>query len=81
MELSKKIEPIILTQVVHTENNREKTAAILIGKLTKHSVIIRKGTTFLIIFSVLAFFAAVYLVHMESVVRHFQSPVAKTAAR
>jgi hypothetical protein len=77
MELSKEIEPIILTQVAH----KEKATAVLLDKLTKHSVIVRKGTTFLIIFSILALYAAMYLIHMESVDRHIQSPVFKTAVR
>ena len=49
--------------------------------ITKHSVIVKKGTTFLIIFSVLALYAAAYLIHMEAIDRHFQSPIVRTAAR
>jgi hypothetical protein len=49
--------------------------------MTKHTVIIRKGTTFLIIFSILALYAAMYLIHMESVDRHLQSPVFKILVR
>jgi hypothetical protein len=81
MERTKEIEPIILNQVAQTEKYNEKTAANVIDKLAKHSIIVRKGTTFLIIFSVLALYAAVYLIHMETINRHFQSPVYKTAAR
>jgi hypothetical protein len=81
MELSKEIEPNILTQVAPQGKNNEKAAAFLIGKLARHSIIIRKGTTFLIIFSILALYAAMYLIHMESVDRHIQSPVFKTAVR
>jgi hypothetical protein len=81
MELSKEIEPIILTQVAPQGKNNEKAVAFLISKLTRHSIIIRKGTTFLIIFSILALYAAMYLIHMESVDRHIQSPVFKTAVR
>ena len=81
MELPKEIEPIILNQVVPQGKNNEKAAAFLIGKLARHSVIIRKGTTFLIIFSILALYAAMYLIHMESVDRHLQNHDYKTAVR
>jgi hypothetical protein len=81
MEHVKEIEPIILNHVTQGEKNNEVTAAVVIGKLTKHSVIVRKGTTFLIIFSILALYAAMYLIHQETVDRRFQSPVYKTAAR
>ena len=81
MELPKEIEPIILTQVAPQGKNNEKAAAFLIGKLARHSVIIRKGTTFLIIFSILALYAAMYLIHMESVDRHLQNHDYKTAVR
>ena len=77
MEHTKEIEPTISAHSSH----KEKTTAILMGKLTKHTVIIRKGTTFLIIFSMLALYAAVYLIHLESVERRLQSPVVKIAAR
>jgi len=77
MEHTKEIEPTISAQMAH----KEKTTAFLLGKLTKHTVIIRKGTTFLIIFSMLALYAAVYLIHLESVERRLQSPVVKIAAR
>jgi hypothetical protein len=75
------IAPFILTQSAQDEKNHEKAADFLIAKLATHSVIIRKGTTFLIIFSILAFYAAMYLIHMETVDRRFQSPVVKTAVR
>jgi hypothetical protein len=81
MERPKEIEPIILNRTAQKEKHNEQAAAFIIGKLAKHSVIIRKGTTFLIIFSILALYAAMYLIHMESVQRHFQSPGYKTAAR
>jgi len=68
------IAPIKLTRSAHhNEKNHEKTD-FLIAKLATHSVIIRKGTTFLIIFSILAFYAAMYLIHMETVDRHYKSP-------
>jgi hypothetical protein len=81
MELPKEIEPIILNQVAPQGKNNEKAAAFLIGKLARHSVIIRKSTTFLIIFSILALYAAMYLIHMESVDRHLQNHDYKTAVR
>ena len=81
MELPKEIEPIILTQVARQGKNNEKATALLIGKLARHSVIIRKGTTFLIIFSILALYAAMYLIHMESVDRRLQNHDYKTAVR
>ena len=81
MEPLTETEPIIVSRPAQEPKNNEHGAALLIGKLTKHSVIVQKGTTFLIIFSILAFYAAMYLIHMESVDRHFQSPVSSTAAR
>jgi len=81
MELTKEIEPIILNQPAQDEKNHEKAADFLIAKLASHSVIIRKGTTFLIIFSILTLYAAMYLIHMESVDRHYKSSAYKTAAR
>ncbi len=81
MERTKEKEPHILTQFAQAEKNREQAAAILVGKLSKHSVIIRKGTTFLIVFSILTLYAAMYLIHMESVDRHYKNSSYKTAAR
>jgi hypothetical protein len=80
MERTKEITPTILTQSAQDQKNHER-ADFLIAKLETHSVIIRKGTTFLIIFSILALYAAMYLIHMESIDRHFPPPVVKTAAR
>jgi hypothetical protein len=77
MELPKETEPLISAQVAQ----KEKSTAILMGKMTKHTVIVRKGTTFLIIFSILALYAAMYLIHMESVDRQFKSSVFKAAVR
>jgi hypothetical protein len=77
MEPPKEKEPNISAQVAQ----KEKSTAFLMGKMTKHTVIIRKGTTFLIIFSILALYAAMYLIHMESVDRHLQSPVFKILVR
>jgi hypothetical protein len=73
----KEKEPNIPAQVAQ----KEKSTAFLLGKMTKHTVIIRNGTTFLIIFSILAIYAAMYLIHMESVDRHLQSPVFKILVR
>jgi hypothetical protein len=81
MERTKEIEPVILPLPAQEEKNKEQATAILIGKLANHSVIIRKGTTFLIVFSILALYAAMYLMHMESVDRHLESPAYKTAVR
>ena len=81
MELPKEIEPFTLPRPAHDEKNHEKAADFLIAKLATHSVIIRKGTTFLIIFSILALYAAMYLIHMESVDRHYKSPAYKTVIR
>jgi hypothetical protein len=81
MERISEPEPIILNPVTQKKKNNEITSAIIIGKLTKHSVIVRKGTTFLIIFSILALYAAMYLIHQETLDRHLQSPAFKTAAR
>lgn len=67
-------------RILQKEKNNDKTA-FLIGKLAKHSVIIRKSTTFLIIFSIVALYAAMYLIHMESVDRHLKSNMYKTAVR
>jgi hypothetical protein len=77
MEPPKEKEPNISAQVAQ----KEKSTAFLLGKMTKHTVIVRKGTTFLIIFSILALYAAMYLIHMESVDRHLQSPVFKILVR
>ena len=81
MERTKETEPHILTQVTQAEKSREQAAAFLVGKLSKHSVIIRKGTTLLIVFSILALYAAMYLIHMESIDRRNKSSSYKTAAR
>lgn len=81
MEPLKQIEPPILTRAARQGKNNEKAAALIIGKLEKHSVIIRKGTTFLIVFSILALYAAMYLIHMESVDRHYQGSTFKAAVR
>ena len=81
MDLPKEIESVICTQAALQGGSNEKSAAFLIGKLTKHSVIIRKGTTFLIIFSILSLYAAMYLIHLNSVERHSQTHTFKTVAR
>jgi hypothetical protein len=67
-------------RIVHKRNN-EKAAAILMGNLAKHSVIVRKGRSFLIIISLLTLIADMYLMHMESVNRHLKSSVHKTMAK
>jgi hypothetical protein len=67
-------------RVLEKEENKEKTE-FLINKLTKHSVIIKQGTTFLIIFSVVALVTAVYLLHMQSVDQHLQTSVFRAAVR
>jgi hypothetical protein len=81
MERTIETDPIIKTQSAQDEKNREKAADILIAKLESHSVIIKKGTTFLIVFSILALYAAMYLIHMESVDRQYQNATYKTAVR
>ena len=80
MERPKEIEPIIIPQVAHHEKH-EKTTAVVIDKLARHSIIVRQGTTFLIVFSILAIYAAAYLLHRESLDRRYQSPVVKTTTR
>jgi len=82
MERTKEPDPIIITQPAQDDKNHEKAAAdVLIAKLETHSVIIKKGTTFLIVFSILALYAAMYLIHMESIDRHYKSSAYKTAVR
>ena len=66
--------------IVENEINSQK-AAILMDKLTKHSAIIRKSTSFLIIFSIVAMYAAMYLIHLQSVERHLQSSAFKMLTR
>jgi hypothetical protein len=70
-----------LRQRILLKGKNNDKAAFLIGKLAKHSVIVRKSTTFLIIFSIVALYAAMYLIHMESVDRRLQSREYKTAVR
>lgn len=67
-------------RILQKEENKEK-AEFLIDKMAKHSVIIRQGTTFLIIFSVVALVTAFYLLHMESIDRQFQTSVFRAAVR
>ena len=81
MEPLKETEPGISSPDAQKEKYHEQSAALLVGKLTKHSVIIKKGTTFLIVFSMLALYAAMYLIHMESIDRHDQSSTYKSAVR
>ena len=81
MEPLKETEPGISNPDAQKEKYHEQSAALLVGKLTKHSVIIKKGTTFLIVFSMLALYAAMYLIHMESIDRHDQSSTYKSAVR
>jgi hypothetical protein len=81
MERTKEKDHIIISQSAQDGKNHEKAADILIAKLESHSVIIRKGTTFLIVFSILAMYAAMYLIHMETIDRHYQSTTYKTAVR
>ncbi len=81
MERTKGIDRIIMTQSAQDQKNHEKAADFLIAKLETHSVIIRKGTTFLIIFSILALYAAMYLIHMETVDRHYKSSTYRTVVR
>jgi hypothetical protein len=67
-------------RTLQKEKNKKK-AAILIGKLTKHSIIVRKGRIFLIIVSLITLVSNMYLLHMESLNRHLQNPVTRTAGR
>jgi len=73
--------PGLLNPAPQQEQHKDQTTSALVGKMTKHSVIIRKGTTFLIVFSILSLYAAMYLIHMESVERHEHSGAYKTAVR
>ncbi len=81
MELLNETVPDILNPVAQNEQYTEQAAASLVGKMARHSVIIRKGTTFLIVFSILALYAAMYLIHMESIDRHDQGTTYKAAVR
>ena len=81
MEAPKEIEPIIIPPVARQEKHNGKTTAVVIDQLAKHSIIVRQGTTFLIVFSILALYAAAYLLHRESLERNSQNPVVKTAVR
>lgn len=81
MEPLKETVPDITNPAAQNERYSEREAASLVGKMAKHSVIIRKGTTFLIVFSILALYAAMYLIRMESIDRHDQSSTYKAAVR
>jgi len=64
----------------HTPQN-QKTPTVLSDKLTKHATLVKKGKTFLIIFSFISLVTAMYLMHLESIDRPFQGPVFKPATR
>lgn len=65
-------------RTLQKEKNNEKATGIIQARLTKHIVIVRKGRKFLIMLSFLTLLAAMYLIHLESINRHFQSPSFKT---
>jgi hypothetical protein len=71
MELTKEIELFKLTRITQKREVPEKDFNLLFAK---HTVIVRKGKKFLILLSFLTLLAAIYLIHMESANRHFQSP-------
>jgi hypothetical protein len=73
--------PDILNRSARKDKHNVQTTAVLVGEMAKHSVIIRKGTTFLIVFSILSLYAAMYLIHMESVDRHDRNAAYKAAVR
>jgi|SRR6185295_3416302 len=53
-------------RALEKEKNDEKAAVIMHAQLTKHTAIIRAGTKFLLVISVVTVLAAMYLVHKES---------------
>ena len=71
MELTKEIELFILTRISQKREVSEKDFNQLFAK---HTVIVRKGKKFLILLSFLTLLAAIYLIHLETANRHFQSP-------
>jgi len=53
-------------RALEKEKNDERAAVIMHTQLTKHTAIIRAGTKFLLVISVVTVLAAMYLIHKES---------------
>ena len=81
METLNQIVPDLFNDAIEPNKHKEQSTAVLVGRMAKHSVIIRKSTTFLIVFSILALYAAMYLIHMESIERQCRNATYKTAVR
>jgi|GEM_PF-584142 hypothetical protein len=54
-------------RALQQEKNRERITRLLQARLTKHVVVVEKGTRILIIVSIATVIAAMYLIHLESV--------------
>ena len=57
------------------EKNDERAADLIHARLTKHTTIVRAGTKFLLLISVVTLLAALYLIHKESNDRHIHNSV------
>ena len=62
-------------RALEKEKNDEKAAVIMHAQLTKHNAIVRAGTKFLLVISVVTVLAAMYLIHKESNDRHIHNSV------
>lgn len=62
-------------RALEKEKNDEKAAVIMSAQLTKHTAIVKAGTKFLLVISVVTLLAALYLIHKESNDRHIHNSV------
>lgn len=62
-------------RALEKEKNDDKAAVIMSARLTKHTAIVRAGTKFLLVISVVTLLAALYLIHKESNDRHIHNSV------
>lgn len=62
-------------RTLEKEKSDEKSAVITHAQLTKHTAIVRAGTKFLLVISVVTVLAALYLIHKESNDRHMHNSV------
>ncbi|HEY1872325.1 MAG TPA: hypothetical protein VGG71_14780 [Chitinophagaceae bacterium] len=64
----------IRRNILQKEKYDEKVGGITKSRLLKHCSIVKHGARLLAIISLLTFFAALYLIHLEAVNRKLKSP-------
>jgi hypothetical protein len=64
----------IRRNIIQKEKDDKKVLETTKSRLIEHASIVKHGAMLLVIISLLTFFAALYLIHLESINRQLESP-------